>query len=277
MSMSRIDTLINVANLGFNVANFSQLRGIRNQAENQALQQELLQQLRTAIFNFKQAAAQLEKEKPIAQAAALSVLLRETSVYHISPDLFPDFHDKEYVQTVLDTVSKQHIRVINSLNDCGRGIVNNFMTKYSTLPTIEYYVKAFPHLKKRQVAEREYVKAEKRLLVLIVPTCLSLSLSVGCYYSSSLAPVWTAIFGALFGVSFITLLIMLICRGVDSHSKSLAMQQYGVFTDVQRYNAADIRYKSNISMATQELNVAKDFTGKVLSGFYDDHNLSSSA
>jgi hypothetical protein len=266
--MSRIDTVVNVANLGFNIANFSQLRGIRNQAENQALQQELLKQLRSAVFNIKQAASQLEKEKPIAQAAALTVLLREITDYNISPDLFPDFQDKEYVLSVIGSVSDQQVKVMARLDSRGENILKIFKDIYFQMPDMEYYV--LHHASAGQY--NQAVTSNDKTLIWrvfsIVCTICAVYLLILMVSADSSTIVEKILFLAVSAVVVGGLAVSLLKSDVVGFHKNI-IDSVRARVDMSRFSTLNDRFKGDVNNVSKKLEAVKCFVNLVYSGRYD--------
>ena len=265
--MSSLNTLIDVANLGFNIANFSQLRGIRSLAEQQALSLEQLYLLRTAVFNIKQAASQIEKEtaKPIAQTAALSVLLRQISDYGISADLFPDFNDKEYVRSTFEFVTKQREECASKLDTYGGAIVEKYMHSYFTLPELEYFTNNNKLYSDYCRAKDDVQKLRNIQMVGLAVIGSTFIAMIACIIAamSNIAPEFLVILMAAALVGEPIVLAGLVasrndCRRIErSISEAL---------DVKKYVTLRWKFNNDIEQAEKQIHEFRLYIDKVLDG-----------
>ncbi len=141
--MGWLNNLLDVASLGVELSQLGKLEELRKQGAAGAMVQAVLQQLRNQIFNYKQAAQTIldaeNKETKVA-AGAMRVLEMRLEESGISPDLFPDLNDKEYVAATYKFIRDNSARMRGQLAPENLNELDSMASAAYHLPGYSYYV-----------------------------------------------------------------------------------------------------------------------------------------
>src|SRR5688572_3332055 len=101
--MSWIKMVLDVASLGVEIANTQKLEQLRRQGIVNTFTQNVIRELRDQIFNYKQMAESIlttEATSPKQASGAIKILEARFNTSGITPDLFSELSDKDYVASV---------------------------------------------------------------------------------------------------------------------------------------------------------------------------------
>lgn len=184
-----LDVGLDVANVAINVNNASQLEELRMQGAATALIQAIIKELRDQIFNYKQVAESIlasENESKIISAGAMKVLETRLNKSGITPDLFQELADKEYVANTLKLVRENSNRLFNMLSENEKNTVLNVVSTTGRFPDYNFYLDNYSTGKSIQRSAeivREYKDRNG---------CLT-QIGIGLYvYPGIAVPVWLA-------------------------------------------------------------------------------------
>ncbi len=116
---------------------------------------------RDIVFNFRQEAEKIlktEEADPLRAACAMKILKKGISVSQISPQLFSDFSDKEYVASVVKLIQENSYRMQKKLSESEISEINKVSESAIKLPDYAYYVKNHKYFEKYISAKQDYDK-----------------------------------------------------------------------------------------------------------------------
>jgi hypothetical protein len=159
--MGWLNTILDVANLGMNVAQLGQLDTMRRQGAEAALIHALLQDLRNQIFNYRQAAQSIldykEKDQKAA-AGAMRVLELRLQDSGITADLFPDLDDKEYVAQTYKFIRDNGRQMTEQLSADEIGELETMSKAADRYPEYNYYIDNYDDFVNLEKANEELKK-----------------------------------------------------------------------------------------------------------------------
>lgn len=141
--MGWINTVLDVATLGAEIAQVGRLDDLKKQGATAALIQAVLQEIRNQIFNYKQAAqAILEQEStsPKLVAGAMRLLELRLESSGITPDMFPELSDKEYVANTIKFITDNRQRIVGQFSVEERNEIESMARAAQRLPEYRYYI-----------------------------------------------------------------------------------------------------------------------------------------
>jgi hypothetical protein len=159
--MGWLNTVLDVANVGMNVAQLGQLNDLRKQGATSAAIQALLHALRNRIFEFKQSAQSIvdtESAEPKVSAGALRVLEMRLEDSGITPDLFSDLNDKEYVASTYRFIQANSARMRAQLSPAEIGELESMADAARLVPEYKEYVDNYSDLQRYKEARENMEK-----------------------------------------------------------------------------------------------------------------------
>lgn len=144
--MSWFNTLLDVTNLAMNVSNYTQLQDLRQQGAAAAMVQAILSTMRNQIFKFKQAAEDIladGTQTTKVKAGAMLWLEEQLKESRITPDLFPDLGDKDYVASTLRMIRTNGNQLMNQLSAEEQTEVRQFLTATKAYENYSYYLENY--------------------------------------------------------------------------------------------------------------------------------------
>lgn len=138
-----IEVGLGAANLAANASNAQKLEQMRRQGAAVALMEAIVKELRNQIFKYKQTAEEIlamEAKSPKIAAAAMRLLELRFDDSGITPDLFNELGDKDYVANVMRTIRENSGRLMEKLMVEERVDVNAVIDKVKRLPDYAYYL-----------------------------------------------------------------------------------------------------------------------------------------
>jgi hypothetical protein len=145
--MGWLDTVLDVAGLAMDVANYNKLNQLKQQ-QGQTAQytqyiEALLREMRNEVFRFHQAAEEIlarEDDSPRVAAAAIALLEIRLQASPLSPDLFIELGDKNYVASTFRQIHESKRRLFNQLSHEEQAEVNQIAAKSIAMEDADYYI-----------------------------------------------------------------------------------------------------------------------------------------
>lgn len=160
--MDWLQTIFNIANLTSSFSREKQLKTLVRQGQSQELIAVLISEMKNEVFKYKQAMEViLEKEDVSAVSRALGMKLLEKKLVdsEISPELFPDFSDKEYVNFLIKNVIKHSNNLYLALTPVEKEEFNKIMSEGNKRKNeLQYYIDSFQEFKEHKKREQENIK-----------------------------------------------------------------------------------------------------------------------
>jgi len=144
--MSWLNTLFDVTNVALNVANYNKLEQLKNEGAASQMIQAVLLVLREEIFKFKQTAEEIlanEAQSPKIAAAATRLLEARLDESPVSPDLFVELSDKDYVASTIRLIHTESRRLMSGLSVDEAAEVEDILVTSSELEDSSYYVENY--------------------------------------------------------------------------------------------------------------------------------------
>jgi hypothetical protein len=204
-NMGKLDTFLSFVDVGLNVAQIGQLEQLKRQGMASALRESLLKQLRDMIFTFKQKAETIlrfEDQDKLRTACALQLLQNELDETGISPELFPELLDKEYVANTIRLIRENNSRLLSYLSPEEIDSISNIVRISDQLEEHSFYVGNYDNYKKLQNSKKSLEDAKgKRNLAFIAFFCLMFFLCISMDNFSMIIPI-AMIVMLIIGASF---------------------------------------------------------------------------
>ena len=145
--MSWVNTLLDTASLGVNIANAGKLAQLREQGATAGMVEAIVKELRNQIFNYKQKADHiLEREgelPPKIIAGMMKLLETRLNESGIAPDWFPELSDKEYAATTFRLIHDNSERLFSQILSSEQAEVDQMIIAVNELPDYSYYLEHF--------------------------------------------------------------------------------------------------------------------------------------
>lgn len=145
--MGWLNTVLDIASLGVNIANASKIEQLRMQGTTTAIIQAIIKELRDQIFRYKQTAEEIlaveEKTTPKVTAGAMRLLELRLQSSGITPDLFVELGDKDYVASTTRFIRENSARLIGKLSQRDRDEVQEVSALALRLPDYSFYVENY--------------------------------------------------------------------------------------------------------------------------------------
>jgi hypothetical protein len=141
--MGWLNTLLDVGILAGQWSSMNKLETLKQQGAEAAMVQAVLRELRNQIFNYKQSAEEIvgaEVQNPKRAAGAMKLLGLQLKESGITPELFIDLSDKEYVAATTRFIRDNGNRMLGSLPVDQQAEVNAFAAAAIRLPDYDYYL-----------------------------------------------------------------------------------------------------------------------------------------
>lgn len=141
--MSWVNTMLDIGIIGMQASQKNKLEQLQRQNAEAALIEALLRALRDEIFRYKQAADEvlkLESNDPKSAAAGMKILFLQLQDFGLTPDMFPDISDKEYVATTTKSIRDNAKRLEGSLSTEDQAEVDTVVDAAMNLPGYNYYI-----------------------------------------------------------------------------------------------------------------------------------------
>lgn len=158
--MGWLNTIFDFAGTAVEYAQLSRLENLLEQQAEAEIIQTMLQELRNRIFKYKEAAQEILsiEEDPKIAAGMMRVLEMRMQDSGITPDIFPDLSDKEYVASVIRSVRENSQRLMTQLSPEEQEEVNEMTTAARHLPGYRFYLQTYDDALK--LREAKQLKAE---------------------------------------------------------------------------------------------------------------------
>lgn len=134
---------LGLGNAALNASNASTLQQMKLQQVGEAMYREFISYMRNGVFNLKQAAETVladEETSPLKAAGAMRILDYQLSSSGITPEMFPELADKEYVAATVKLVSGNSRRMYAALDVDGKKQVDQLVEHLELLPEFQYYL-----------------------------------------------------------------------------------------------------------------------------------------
>lgn len=134
---------LGLGNAAINASNASTLQQMKMQQAGEALYREFVSAMRNAIFELKQTAEGVlagEGASPLKAAGAMRILDHKLATSGITPDLFPELADKEYVAITANLVHSNSHRLYTALDKVQQAQVDQLLEHIRRLADYHYYL-----------------------------------------------------------------------------------------------------------------------------------------
>ena len=273
--MGWINTLLDVTNVAIGVSNYTQLQQLKQQGQNAAAIQALLAAMRDEIFKFRQAAKDVldhEYVSPLVPAVAMRMLEIRLEASPITPDLFADLNDKEYVAETYRFIHKGTTHFMNELPSSETTQVNTAAEKSLELADYTFYVKNYQEGRKLREATKTFKELNKRTTTSSQSKawgmgCLAylaiIVIVFGLFVDSN--PELTTPMVVLASFAFIVWIFAWKGTGRLNEAKYI-IEQYGDQIDLDRYNKLDRRFMGDFNHAKTLQHETKQWLDRFFSG-----------
>jgi hypothetical protein len=134
---------LGLGNIAINAGNANTLQEMKMQQAGEALYRDFINVMRNGMFNLKQTAEDVlasEATEPLKAAGAMRILDRQLTATSLTPDLFPEFADKDYVSKVIKLIRENSYRMYTNLDKPRQAQVDQLVEHVSRLPDYRYYL-----------------------------------------------------------------------------------------------------------------------------------------
>lgn len=195
--MGWLNTLLDVGILSVQVSQSAKLEEMKRQGSNAEAIQALLHVMRNEVFSYKQAAQKalaLEPADERAAATAMLLIERQYDDLGLTPELFPDFVDKEKVAETESLIVENSARLLAQLDPATAQAVRGDVDAVLQLPKYEFYIDHY-----EDVANYRAAKAEVNRLGTKNSGCLQV---IGFFILLGFVPMICGSVGLVFNEGF---------------------------------------------------------------------------
>jgi len=152
--MSAFNTLLNLASLGTHISMATKLEEMRRHGETAAVINAMLNEIRSQIFSYNEAAKNILEATVSPKEAAGAMLLLEMRLKAsgLTPVLFPDLKDKEYVSNTTRFIQSKAAALKAELSAEEQQEAQSIVTQAFQLPDYNYYLDHYYRLKEYEEA-----------------------------------------------------------------------------------------------------------------------------
>lgn len=251
--MGTLDTLIGVANLGANLASANKLHQMTQDGTAAAMMQAVIKAARDEIFQYSEKAKDilsLSEQYPKEAAGAMRLLNMQLQDSGLTPDIFPDLSDKEYMSNTMRFIRENSSALKEKLPPDEQAEVDKLANIVTRLPEYNYYVDHYDNLQKY----REYLPKSKETnaekigtLSLVFGIVLLLYGLCGLSFGGDWLPAIIAVIGLpalLYGIYWLR-------KGKKTSKAKMIIRKIKKETNLEQMEALDKQFKGNIQEITQ--------------------------
>lgn len=144
--MGTLNTLLDLASLGVEISMADKLEAMRRQGAASAMMQALLSEIRNRVFKYSETAKNIlaaEATAPVQAAGAMRLLEIRLQDSGLTPEMFNELSDKEYLSNTVRTVRENAGRLMGQLAPEGRQAADSMLSKATRLPDYDFYVENY--------------------------------------------------------------------------------------------------------------------------------------
>ncbi len=163
--MGWLNTLLDVTSVAVSVANYNKLENLRKGGQASQAIAEILYILRQEAFNYRQSAEEIrlqEAQNPKVAAGAMRILENRLRESPITPDIFPELSDKDYVATTTRLIQSESNRMMRQLSPAEQAEVNQAVQNSVALSEATYYLENYEDAITLRAAQEDYHMLESR-------------------------------------------------------------------------------------------------------------------
>lgn len=146
--MSRLSTIIDVIDLGVDLAQLKSINDLRSAVMRQEGETAAVKDLRNTAFSFKQSMLELAEDTstPAAiRAANVSIAKSMIASAGVSPEALPDLADKEYLSAALKLADETKRKALSQLSANDRIRTEHICTQIDQMIDLEPMIDAYAH------------------------------------------------------------------------------------------------------------------------------------
>jgi hypothetical protein len=192
--MGWLDTMLDVGIIGMQINQRHQLEQLQAQHASAVLLQKIVQALKDEIFKYKKMAEEILEMEPQhlkATAGAMELLHLRLQDFGVTPDMFPEISDKEYVSATIKFIRDNRNRLIHLLPPAEQKEIEGLVTTTSKLSEYSYYLNNYSHVQKYQELSEKYKKRK-------VPALHPLLAGCGLFFALYLIGAVVGLVGGVF-------------------------------------------------------------------------------
>jgi hypothetical protein len=283
--MSVLNTLLDVASLSVEISMAQQLEAMQRQGMAAAMMKGIVNQLKDQIFKYSETSKNIlaaETSYPLKAAGAMRLLEIRLDESGLSPDLFSELADKEYVSNTFRGVRENANRLTAQLSGDDRAQLEGMISKTARLPDYEYYVEHVERAKTYREAKKLAGKSgSKNLGLFSMLGCGLFTVSGMCITLSAISSASQVSGGASAALNAIVitgLAALGVWWGYNQYSiagKSEDAKKRLIELDkqfsIERYEALETEFKDNL----EEIKRLRDDGRVVANTFFGDLKLIS--
>jgi len=272
--MSKLGLLIDAASLATEITMASNLGKMQQQGMAAPQNQQFIHTLRDHIFKYNEATKNIldfEARNPKIAAGAMRLLEMRIMSTTITPDLFFELNDKEYVSNTIRTIKENARRLTNQLAEADRQDVENTIAEVSRISDYSYYLDNVEKLQeyKNNLEASQGSGSGLRLLGFLG---IGLGLAIPCFASFSL--MFTRSSGgssaySIFGLIIIICAFIAIAVGQKGVNAKKNAEKIRGFFDLEQLEHLDAEFHGDTALVRKRYQTAQD----VLKNFFGDANL----
>lgn len=168
--MSGWSTLFDVANLAINVGQSAQLAAqreklasLQEQAMVEALRRQLIEEMRNFVFASGEqlkVLAEYKEEAPQAVFVTSGVMAWKFEAGGVTPEVFPEFRDKEYVQQVRKRLQETFADARDRLNETERQEAEECVQAITQMPLLNEAIELQSEAEELEKTQQEWNRLE---------------------------------------------------------------------------------------------------------------------
>lgn len=141
--MSKLGTVLSIANLGISAANWQQLQGMQQMQAEAEARQAVIEIAKNVTFSLKRSAEQVlaeEEAHPAIAAAKLRLLQSTIEQLGLGPHLFPQLADKEYADQTIRLINDNSRRINDRLSKAQQADVDAAIEAIQIVEACDFYI-----------------------------------------------------------------------------------------------------------------------------------------
>ena len=176
--MSKLGLLLDVVDIGISVSNYNQLQQMRGSQDAAAKVHAIIQLAREMAFKFNQETKEilgLEAINPKMAAARMNLLELYLQDMGLSPELFLELSDKEYMASTATTIRNNRARLWQMLAPGEQHEVHQAVDAVLNQPDYAYYLEHYDLVQnyRHELPIYERLKAYNSGCLLLILICIS--------------------------------------------------------------------------------------------------------
>jgi len=283
--MSWVNTILDIGIIGMQESQRRKLEQLQQENANAEYLQTVIEFLRNEVYKYREAAREIlaiEAQAPKVSAAAMIILDARLQALNLTPEMFPNLSDKEYVSSTIRGIRSESRRLLQKMDLSQKKEVAGVVKAAISLPDIIFYTDNFESVKSFDKAFAIYQNLKGRNggclksivflgLLMIIPSLMALTFAL---ISSTSLYDSTFILGYCIGIIPVLVVFYffnkVVARAYDYKAAKSQVEDFEKLEiDLERFEALEKKF--NLSYG--RLVAMRNELTKQVEIFFTDHDL----